>query len=313
MSGAVVAETGTRNLTTTAGVFYLGETRLDTPAKNTSGSDTFSYYYRDGAGGWTKVSGFKQVWNDGWDNNSGSTAPVTGASKYSVQWVYVCMEGDIYLLFGQTNALSLAQAQALQPPGSIPPYLTSHALLAAKIIIQKSGAAFTELDSAWAALFTPGQPTNHNDLGSIQGGASDDYYHLTSAERTAVLAYAQASTQAARLTGVNWGHVGLVCRSTLTITGSTITVHASGHIQTPGAGSYVAGYLIDSACPTAWTCSSTLLSNVSPWRGEGDTNAAFTIAAREMQAQGAHNICVWAGHDAGTTANGVLEFWLTSP
>jgi hypothetical protein len=103
---------------------------------------------------------------------------------------------------------------------------------------------------------------------------------------------------------------GLVCQSTLTITGSTITINASGYMQTPGAGSFVAGYLIDSRCPSGHTCSSTLLSNLTPWRGEMDTNATFTIAARETQSYGAHTICIWAGHTAGTVAAGLLEFWL---
>ena len=38
------------------------------------------------------------------------------------------------------------------------------------------------MDSAYVQVFPTSTPMNHNDLGSIQGGAADDYYHMTSAQ-----------------------------------------------------------------------------------------------------------------------------------
>ncbi len=118
------------------------------------------------------------------------------------------------------------------------------------------------------------------------------------------------STQAARITGLSWGSAGIVCRSTLTITASTITIHASIKVVGTGAGNANAGYLIDGACPSGHTCSGTCTSNVNPWETNNDTNHSLTIVARETKASASHDVCIWACSDAGTVASGVLEFWL---
>lgn len=56
-SGCALSETGTRNLTTTAGLFYEGFNTITTIAQDSSESapegDTFEYFYGDGASGWT--------------------------------------------------------------------------------------------------------------------------------------------------------------------------------------------------------------------------------------------------------------------
>ncbi len=120
----------------------------------------------------------------------------------------------------------------------------------------------------------------------------------------------EASSAAVRMTGVSWGSVGLVARSTLTISGSTITIHASMSVTTAGSGNTFAGYLIDGRCPDRYTCSSTCASNVTPWKTNNDTNSYITLQARETVASGSHTVSIWVCNDAGTTAAGTSEFWI---
>jgi len=200
MSGGIVTESGTRGLVSTAGSYYLGQLNIITPVNNTvlpgvTSTTTFKAYYRDGVGGWTRVVDQKQLQAE--YDNDGSTAAVSSA-KYGVYWVYVCMEGNIYILYGQSGSYNLAEAQNAQLPASIPDYLASHALLSAKIILKQGGTNFTQIESAYVVQFSQTLVTNHNDLANIDGGAVNDYQHLTTAQLAEVNTVG-ASTQALSL------------------------------------------------------------------------------------------------------------------
>lgn len=118
-------------------------------------------------------------------------------------------------------------------------------------------------------------------------------------------------TQSVRMTGISWGSVGLVCRSTLTITASTFTVHASVLAVTGGVGNVVAGYLLDGRLLSRFTQSVTCNSNLLPWKSNGDTVVGVNVQGRETVAYGSHTICLWVCADAGTSASGSAEFWAT--
>lgn len=118
------------------------------------------------------------------------------------------------------------------------------------------------------------------------------------------------TTRSVRGTGISWGSSGLVSKSTLTVIGSTITIHANIHIRTSGAANIYAGYLIDGRCPSSWTCSGTCTSNQNPWGTNNDTRASMTIDTVETVAHGSHTVSIWACADSGTTANGAYDFRL---
>ena len=74
-SGGTVAETGARYLTVSAATLYGGITKFDADAIDTSGTDTFEYYYTDGLGGWQYVSTTAtQINNTQYDNGGTLTA-----------------------------------------------------------------------------------------------------------------------------------------------------------------------------------------------------------------------------------------------
>ena len=147
VSGGVVTETGTRNLATTVGSFYLGLNTIATSAQDTSGTDKFTYWYRDGGAGWTKVVDQTQIDNTQYDDGDGTLGTLT-ANRYGVHWVYIHFDNDIHVVYGQGD-YTLANAEKASLPTDVPDAVSAFAILAAKIIIQKSAASFNSIVSAY--------------------------------------------------------------------------------------------------------------------------------------------------------------------
>lgn len=121
----------------------------------------------------------------------------------------------------------------------------------------------------------------------------------------------EISSQAARLSNVGWGSVPIICRSTLTVSGSTFTVHANINSTLPSAGTVVTGYLVDGQCPSSMVCSKTAANVRTPWLGSSVGNNSFSINIREILAPGEHSFCIWSSNDAGATTTGnFLDFWV---
>jgi len=181
VNGIIISETGTRNIAITAGSVYAGLTKEAFPAFDSSGTDTFTYYYRDGAGGWTKVTGQSQIDNLHYDDGSGTLAELSNSSGwrhyYGVHWVYADPSGHVFVVYGQGN-YSLSEAENAQPPSSLPDIISDIGGLVGKIIIEKGSDTFERVESAFDTFFIPHTVVNHNELSGLQGGAADEYYHL---------------------------------------------------------------------------------------------------------------------------------------
>jgi len=182
VSGGAIGEKATRYVTATAGVFYIGDTRIDTSAFDSSTENFEHYYYRDGAGGWNDATTTGQIDNTHYDDGSGTLATLT-TNRYGVHWVYISFEGKLSVVYGQGN-YKYNEAVLAQPPSSIPDYLNTFAILAGKIVIQKNASSFSTIESAFVKVFVPEDTFDHNDLASLQGGTTSEYYHLTSAEHS---------------------------------------------------------------------------------------------------------------------------------
>jgi len=183
-SGGVISATGTRNIASTAGSFYLGLNNVTTSAKDTSVSDSFKYWYRNGSGGWTSVYPQTQISNTQYDNGTGTLATLSN-NQYGVHWVYIEYNGNLHVVYGQ-ESYTLTNAQNATIPSSIPTVLSNFAILSAKIIIEKSAISFTSIISAYTTVFPVSSPSVHNDLSGLQGGTTDEYYHLTNSRYTSV-------------------------------------------------------------------------------------------------------------------------------
>jgi len=192
VSGMVISETGTRNFATTSGSVYAGLTKQNISAFDSSGADTFTYYYRNGSGGWTKVTSQSQIDNTHYDDGSGTLATLSNSlgwrDYYGVHWVYMDIDGHMFVVYGQGDYL-LGQAEDAQPPASIPDLLSDIGGLVGKIIIKKNDSSFTSIQSAFDITFVPLAAAEHNLLAGLQGGTADEYYHLTSGEHAELTAW----------------------------------------------------------------------------------------------------------------------------
>jgi len=179
-SGLAVSEAGTRNLNVSPGNIFAGLNIVSITEKDTSGTDTFRYYYRDGTGGWTYTDE-TQISNQYYDDGTGTLATLT-ANRYGVHWVYICADDKLCVVYGQGD-YTLAQAEAALPPSSLPDYILHMGILVAKIIIQKNDTSFYSVESAFEREFIPKPATDH---GSLTGLGDDDHtqYVLVNGSRS---------------------------------------------------------------------------------------------------------------------------------
>jgi hypothetical protein len=177
-TGLALAETGTRNIAITEGILWTElVNRFSIDAFDSSGTDVFTYWYRDTPSGWVEVVDSTQIDNEHWDDGSGTLDDLT-LNRYGVHWVYVVHDGSVHVIYGQGN-YTLASAEIATPPASIPGLLSSYGSLIGRILIKKDEPTFYAIESAFTQIFSPSAVTDHNDLVGLQGGVADEYYHLS--------------------------------------------------------------------------------------------------------------------------------------
>ena len=170
-SGGVVSAHATPlRLSASAGVWFFGNTRIDTDA-----ADTFEVWYRTGGGAWTSSSSltlFSDVFDGGTSKvyetyQNGTSLAALGVSKYGVYWVYVCPEGEIYVVLGTASYNTIGAAQAATVPASLPPYCVDWSRLVGRVIIQKTAAAFYSVESAFSTSFALSSAVDHMSLSNL--------------------------------------------------------------------------------------------------------------------------------------------------
>lgn len=190
-SGGIISDAGSRQFDIAAGTWWNGLTKFTTAAFDGS-VDTFNYYYRDGIGGWTETTGNTAINNTQYDDGDGTLGTLT-ANRYGVHWVFIGVDGNVHVIYGQGDYL-IAQAEDARIPASLPEEILTDSRLIGKIIIQKSATTFTSAESALMTMFTHSLIQTHNELGGLQGGTAGEYYHLTSADNTEAVAFLNGGT-----------------------------------------------------------------------------------------------------------------------
>jgi hypothetical protein len=182
-SGSITSETGTRNIAITAGLWWLALTEYSVGAFDSSGSDTWSYWYEDGSSGYTEVTTQTQIDNTQYDDSSGSLATL-GNNRYGVHWVYQNITGAVDIVYGK-GSYTLTAAEEASVPTAIPPFITGfHELLISKVIILKSASVFTDIQIPFSVQFNLGVASNHSDLGGLN---ADDHTQYLLADGTRAL------------------------------------------------------------------------------------------------------------------------------
>lgn len=181
-SGLSLTETGTRNLVLTSGVVWYGATQKSLSQIATA-TDKIVFYYHS-SGNW--VSDFTGTQYNNTQYDDGTNLVTLTANRYAVNWLFRGVEDQkhLYMILGSGD-YTLTQAQAAVLP-TIPPIISAHAILVAKLIVQKSATTATSIQSAFETAFSFSSASAHNDLIGIQGGTTNEYYHLTSAQYNTV-------------------------------------------------------------------------------------------------------------------------------
>jgi hypothetical protein len=185
-SGSSIADLGSLQFSVTEGLYYVASLDNETADIDTSAGGTFEYVYQDGGGGWTRVTGQSTIDNANYDDGSGTLASVT-AGYYTSTFLYVILDATATTykaVYDTSEHATLSDAQAEGSPASLPSDLngSSNAVFIGKIITQQGVTAFADIQSPFDATLVSSSPTNHNNLSGLQGGASDDYQHLTTSE-----------------------------------------------------------------------------------------------------------------------------------
>lgn len=182
-NGLSLFETPTRVINITSGEVWAGANLINLDSINSSSPEVHFYYHVGGV--WTRGN-LSQYNNTQYDN--GTNLVTLTNNKYAVNWVYRSVEqvGAIYVILG-TGDYSLLESQASAEPIK-PTEISTQAVLVGRIIVQKNAATATQIDRVVDVTFGASPIAAHNDLTGIQGGTTDQYYHLSQTEHDNLLA-----------------------------------------------------------------------------------------------------------------------------
>lgn len=177
-SGFGLSETATRIVNIASGVLWFGDKRTSLGAIAQGGGGVVSDLWYHLSGVWTKTTATNYnntQYDDGTDLQNVSN------NKYAVNWIFRNIEtNEIDIVLGNGD-YTLAQAEASEVP-SLPDDISYFYLLVGRIIVEKGIDTATAIESIRVEILNPTIISEHNDLGSIQGGSASERYHLTATE-----------------------------------------------------------------------------------------------------------------------------------
>jgi len=181
-SGSAIEYSGTNNFIMGTGIVYGGLNEFSLSAYD-SATTQFTYVYDDGGTGWTEANS-NVIDFAHYDDGDGTLGNV-GNNKYSVHYVFKHIDDeDVYVVYG-TGSYTLAEAeiQAIIPPTK-PAHLAAFGCQIGAIVAPQAGGSFAAVIMVTSQFFSGTEVVNHNNLGGLQGGTVDEYYHLTATEYT---------------------------------------------------------------------------------------------------------------------------------
>ena len=184
-SGLGLGESTGNVITVGSGAIWYGVSQYNETAQTSASSNTEFWFHS--AGVWTSslVSAYNILQYD-----DGTNLQTLANGRYAVNWVYRYIDGSglpkLAIILGGGN---YSQAQAVASAPTTPPaILSTMAILVGRIIVVKSSATAFQIDSAFTQVFSSQTVTSHNDLSGIQGGTTNEEYHLTLAQYNNVVA-----------------------------------------------------------------------------------------------------------------------------
>lgn len=163
--GLILANSGTRNVSVSAGALLGRMSEFTFSAFNTASAGSFDAYFRDGAGGFTKQSAQTQWNNTQYDDNSGSLQTMT-TLFYTSRWFYVMTDGSVAMVYGASQYASIAALLGTDSsaPASVPARIQKMGMLIGRFIIQKSASTPDRTETSFGTQFAPAQVQSASDL-----------------------------------------------------------------------------------------------------------------------------------------------------
>jgi hypothetical protein len=183
LNGGLVSESDPLELAVTGATLFGGVNKQTTSAIDTSGTDTFEYYKQKSGGGFEYISQTATTLNNTQYDNAGTLTSLS-TNNYRVDFSYLNFSGELLVLIGNTQYNKLVDAQVATPPTTLPEHISEFSTLLARIIVQEGEANIIEIDNRNAITFSTSGTIVHNETTSLQGGTTDEYYHLTASEYT---------------------------------------------------------------------------------------------------------------------------------
>lgn len=177
-SGLTITEEATRVIRIDDGIAWFGLKRASLDDITQDASNTYLYY--KSAGAWTRE--LVDQYNN-WEYNDGTNKVELSPNRFAVNWVYRNFVGDeIAIVLGEGN-YRLSDAESSYIP-AVPPRIPNFHTLLGRIIVRKGEDTATAIENIVTTVFESAVTNEHNDLAEIQGGTTEERYHLTENEHT---------------------------------------------------------------------------------------------------------------------------------
>jgi len=176
-SGGVPSASGLQIAVTAAGIWAEGENYFSTTAKATG--DNFYYWFKTN-NVWT-FTATTDIDNTNYNNvNAADGIAALTVNRWRADYIYLVHDGSVHVVKGQAQYVSQALAEAAARP--VPPDICgAYATLIGRITVKKGESTMT-VDVVDTVSFSATAVPEHSELAGLQGGTTDEYYHLTSAE-----------------------------------------------------------------------------------------------------------------------------------
>ncbi len=186
-TGGVPSTPGTLQIAVTAGTYWNGLSSL--PAHLAlAGGGIFKYYYYNGSA-WIENASAVAI-SDTQYNNVASGLVALTAAYYCNHWIYAVFGNSISeyaVVYGQAEYANIGDAQAEDPPTTVPNHLNSAGYLIGAATVLKSAGVIADVRTVSSST-SGAAATTHNTLSGLNVGA---YQHLN------VLEYNQTA-------GIGW-------------------------------------------------------------------------------------------------------------
>ncbi len=162
-SGLMLSESATRVVNISSGKLWYDGEEISLGAVASSALTGIHLYYHSAPGVWTATN-VTTYNNTQYDDNTGGLKTL-GNNKYAVNWVYRDVADaslGMFMVLGLGD-YSLIEAQASQPPASLPTVVSKQSILVGRIIVEKNAPTAVQIDSSFATKFAAAGTVTHND------------------------------------------------------------------------------------------------------------------------------------------------------